>query len=170
MWYWVHRGMQAWFEPCTSKMEDNWLTSYATIEFFRFHIFPWRRCLGWRQDMCGRGGWLKAYGFLHTYSRDLGICIWEPTWDPRDFVEMMLKMMADFWWERERWERSQQVVKSMVKKVYPFNGDEVSNFFKSYNAKMDWEDVNEAMRLTYVWRKSNHGHRPPLLCCSQPPP
>ena len=31
--------MQTRFEPCTSKIEDVWLTTRTTIIYFRFYVF-----------------------------------------------------------------------------------------------------------------------------------
>ena len=66
-----------------------------------------------------------------------------------DFVEMMAKIVMDAKRKKARRDAAQQAVERAVGLVGRFNGNDVPNFLRAYNAEMTEWGVDEATRLDF---------------------
>ena len=69
-----------------------------------------------------------------------------------DFAEMMAIIVMDAGQKKARRDAAQQAVERVVDRVGRFNGDEVPNFLRAYNAEMVEWGVDEATRQEYFCR------------------
>ena len=69
-----------------------------------------------------------------------------------DFAEMMTKIVMDAERKKARRDAAQQSVERMVDLVGRFNGNEVPNFLRAYNAEMTEMGMDESTRLDFVCR------------------
>ena len=69
-----------------------------------------------------------------------------------DFEEMMTKILMDAGRKRARREAAQQAVERVVRLVGRFDGKEVPNFLRAYDAEMTGMGVDEATRLEFFRR------------------
>ena len=65
--------------------------------------------------------------------------------DEEDITEVMARIVMEFVRQKERRDTTQRAVKSVVKRVSRFNGDEVPKMLTAYMTR----DVDEAIRLEY---------------------
>ena len=65
---------------------------------------------------------------------------------------MMAKIVMDAGRKKARRDAAQQAVERVVGRVGRFNGDEVPEFLRAYNADMTKWGVDEATRMEYFCR------------------
>ena len=69
-----------------------------------------------------------------------------------DFEKMMAKIVMESGQKMAKRDAAQQVVERVVDRVGRFNGNEVPNFLRAYNAEMTERGVDEATRLDFFCR------------------
>ena len=69
-----------------------------------------------------------------------------------DFTEMVAEVVLEFGGAVMRREAAQRAIERVVERVDRFNGDKAPFYLESYNAEMEAQEVDEALRLEFFYR------------------
>ena len=69
-----------------------------------------------------------------------------------EFVEMVAEVVLEFGRVVMRREAAQRAIERVVERVGRFNGDKVPFYLEAYNAEMEAQEVDAALRLEFFCR------------------